>query len=610
MIGIQTLNFQSKKFISIASTARLRSYFAVKCDQLEEAQIENIALSQVDFGPIVRAYMQRLGLVELLNQLVVTEMDVEPGIIVAGMIQDTLPGRSPLYHLEDFFRTQDSELLLGKEVVAEDFRDHNVGRVLDRIYEVGTQRIFSQLSYQAATLFELDTQTGHWDSTSVSVRGNYDVYGDADPDDQRIKITYGYSKDKRPDLKQFLISTLCFEYNIPLLGWCHDGNASDKTLNNNLLTSISKHLKKFGINEQAYTHVADSAVVTGENLLCFVPRDDAPPLYFLTRCPFTYDEAKRVVTEAVNAGQWSDLGSLNQTKVTAKRPAASYKAYETNVTLYDRQYRAIVIHSSAQDKRRQKRIDRKLANDRKILEDKMKPIKTRSFACLSDAEAELKRLTQTPSYYYTITGNIEQKLVYPRGRPRKNAPRKIRERRFFILPNITEKKEAIEKNRQQAGCFVLLTNRPKNGADGQTPKQLLETYKGQSGIEHNFGFLKDPLIVNDLFLKKPERIEALGMILLMSLLIWNLMQRSMRLYVKNNNTTLPGWDGKKTDRPTSFMMTTKFKGLHIVRFNGKRTLKPCLNPIQIKYLDALGLDHTIFTDSSPPENKNKFFNSS
>jgi transposase len=48
---------------------------------------------------------------------------------------------------------------------------------------------------------------------------------------------------------------------------------------------------------------------------------------------------------------------------------------------------------------------------------------------------------------------------------------------------------------------------------------LLRTYKAQDGIERNFSFLKDPLIVNDLFLKKPERIEALGMILLLSLLI-------------------------------------------------------------------------------------------
>ena len=53
----------------------------------------------------------------------------------------------------------------------------------------------------------------------------------------------------------------------------------------------------------------------------------------------------------------------------------------------------------------------------------------------------------------------------------------------------------------------------------------------QHGIERNFGFLKDPLIVNDLFLKKPERIEVLGLILLISLLIWNLMEHVVRGYL-------------------------------------------------------------------------------
>lgn len=47
-----------------------------------------------------------------------------------------------------------------------------------------------------------------------------------------------------------------------------------------------------------------------------------------------------------------------------------------------------------------------------------------------------------------------------------------------------------------------------------TPCEVLAAYKEQHGIERNFAFLKDPLIVNDLFLKRPDRIEALGFILL------------------------------------------------------------------------------------------------
>ena len=67
-------------------------------------------------------------------------------------------------------------------------------------------------------------------------------------------------------------------------------------------------------------------------------------------------------------------------------------------------------------------------------------------------------------------------------------------------------------------------------------------------MEQNFGFLKDPLIVNSLFLKKPERIEALGLVLLLALLLWRLLERSMRAHVDTTATVLAGWDKKATAR--------------------------------------------------------------
>ena len=72
------------------------------------------------------------------------------------------------------------------------------------------------------------------------------------------------------------------------------------------------------------------------------------------------------------------------------------------------------------------------------------------------------------------------------------------------------------------------------------PAALLRTYKGQYGVESDFAFLKDPLIVNDVFLKTPSRIDALGMVLIIALMVWRLMERSMRNYVKNTGKLLPG----------------------------------------------------------------------
>ena len=269
-------------------------------DELKE-QIKAIEVSRVDFYPIIRAYIQRLGLVELINSLIPTQMEVQPGLIVAGMIQDTFSGRSPLYRLEEFFKTQDTELLLGTYVEPDAFKDYNVGRVMDRIYETGASRIFSEVSYRAAIIFNLDLSQGHWDSTSVSVWGDYDFY--SNEDDPRLKITFGHSKNLRPDLKQFMISMLCVENNIPILGDCHDGNSSDKTLNNKLLTRISRDLASHGLGEGAFTYVADSALVSEENLACFKGDGIQRTMYFVTRLPFTYNETDRCVKEAVRADQ-------------------------------------------------------------------------------------------------------------------------------------------------------------------------------------------------------------------------------------------------------------------------------------------------------------------
>ena len=92
--------------------------------------LSNVEAFEVHHWPIVRAYAQRLGLVEVINRFVPSEMTIDAGTVVLGLVIDTLSGRSPLYHLESFFEQQDRELLLGREVEASVFNDDSVGRVL------------------------------------------------------------------------------------------------------------------------------------------------------------------------------------------------------------------------------------------------------------------------------------------------------------------------------------------------------------------------------------------------------------------------------------------------------------------------------------------------
>ncbi len=228
---------------------------------MDAKTLRRLKFTNVKFFPIVKEYARKLNLIETINHMVGTQMELQPGPVVLAMVMDSLSGRSPLYRLKDFLEDKDSHLLLGDPVPKERFTDHNVGRVLDKLYETGAQSIFSQLSQNAVKGFELDTKAAHYDTTSVSVCGDYDQQ-----DDPPFEITYGYSKDHRPDLKQFLVEMLCLDKNVPLLGKLQDGNASDKTLNNELLSGISKHMADHGIQEGAFVYVADSAFVTRDNL--------------------------------------------------------------------------------------------------------------------------------------------------------------------------------------------------------------------------------------------------------------------------------------------------------------------------------------------------------
>jgi len=209
--------------------------------------LPTIEAYQVQHLPIVKAYANKIGLVEAINQLVPTEMAIDPGTIVLGMILDTLSGRSPLYRLEEFFTHQDTALLLGKAVPPEVFQDDTVGRVLERLYDTGTMKVFTACAVRADRVFGFDKRYVHFDTTSITVYGDYLPPEEAEEQEAPFRITYGYSKDKRPDLKQFVLSTLCVDRAVPLWGKPEDGNASDKTVNNTVLSNIATFLATHGV---------------------------------------------------------------------------------------------------------------------------------------------------------------------------------------------------------------------------------------------------------------------------------------------------------------------------------------------------------------------------
>ncbi|NCC85617.1 MAG: IS1634 family transposase [Clostridia bacterium] len=537
--------------------------------------------------PMAAAYCRHLQIAQTIDTLAASEMQLSPGQAVTAMVLDVLSGRSPLYHVKDFLAGQDIELLLGEDLDPERFSDYTLARSLDAIAACGTGRIVTELGIKAVQQFQLDTSAVSFDTTSTSVWGEYE----RDEQEAGPNVTLGHSKDQQPQLKQFMTELLCVDRGVPIFSRVVDGNASDKNLNNEMLQRIGKLMKAHGLGPGAFVYVADSAMVTQDNLALLGDNR------FISRLPATFSACDLAIQEAIARDAWSEPQILQEISSSPSRPPAQYKAYETTVEIDGSIYRAVVIHSSAHDKRRQKKVERQLASSRTALEKVIKKLRTEYF-CEADARSAVEDARKNnKGGLHVIRGDIQEYETRRPGRPPKNqsAPTATR---YRVTWTIDENKSAIEELIKQAGCFVLITNMPQTGPDALDSLGVLRTYKGQYGVENDFAFLKDPLIVNDLFLKTPARIDALGVVLVIALLVARLMEVHMRRYLEIHGKTVSGLNNVKTKKPTFYAMTCTVMHIQVLVLNHLRLLKTPPNDRQAQFLIALGLDDSVFTDSS------------
>lgn len=79
---------------------------------------------------------------------------------------------------------------------------------------------------------------------------------------------------------------------------------------------------------------------------------------------------------------------------------------------------------------------------------------------------------------------------------------------------------------------------------------LLQTYKGQIRDECHFSILKDPYFVDEICLKKPHRVEALGYLFLIALLVYHTIQGKVRSQT-NERHPLIATTKRKLTQPTT-----------------------------------------------------------
>ena len=179
--------------------------------------MENYSVERLDHFGIVAGTIKDLGLIEFIDSRLgrYEGETLSPGETVAGMIINGLGfANKPLSLTPLFFQNCPLSLLFRDDVKAEDFNRFKLGRVLDRLHGYGTEMLFSEISLDVCQQEHVDNRFNHLDTSAFSLNGEYLP----DTNEQAIHITYGHSKDHRPDLKQVMVEMMVSQDGgIPLL---------------------------------------------------------------------------------------------------------------------------------------------------------------------------------------------------------------------------------------------------------------------------------------------------------------------------------------------------------------------------------------------------------
>jgi transposase len=521
---------------------------------------------RIDHLGIVAGICGEISLIEKIDaQVKSSERKVSCGKGTQAIILNALGfvGRA-LYLMPDYLHNKPVDLLIDPDLTAEDFNDDTLGRCLDDLYAAGVTEVFYQIASHALQVYGIRSRFVHLDSSSFHLHGAYDP---DEPEREAVSVTYGYSKDHRPDLKQVVLQ-LITHHKSALPVWLEvlSGNSSDKKT---FKATIKAYCKQLRADEQAYV-VMDSAGFSEDTLKA------AQDILWVMRVPETLAQAKKLVKETP-AEEMAEL----EPRYWGKEVVCEYAGI---------QQRWLVVFSQAAQGRELKTLGKAQAKEVEKARKEWRKLEGQIFNCQADAEKALEQFNQKWKYHRAVAQAIPVRQYSRRGRPTAEDQKEVMG--YNLQGSLEEDTMAIEEAKRSLGRFIIATN--DLDIERLSARAMLENYKDQGvSVERGFRFLKDPLFfAHSLFLKKPERLMALLMIMGLALLIYSLAERKLRQALKEMNATVPDQRRKPTQRPTIRWIFQLFEGLDIllVKQNGEVMLRQLLNlrPAQEQVITLLG----------------------
>ena len=142
------------------------------------------------------------------------------------------------------------------------------------------------------------------------------------------------------------------------------------------------------------------------------------------------------------------------------------------------------------------------------------------------------QLSQTLKYHQI--NEIEIKKSQSSSKKKKSRKKENQSKTIYqINASLELNNQKINELQKRAGRFVLATNRLNNNQFSSD--DILTKYKEQQAPERSFGFLKDPLFFADsVFLKSPERIETMAMLMGLCLLVYSRLTTTTSSFFKRS----------------------------------------------------------------------------
>ena len=539
---------------------------------MEKQEIE-YETERIDHLGIVGGICKQINLIEIIDESILMPMNrkVSCGQAVQAMVLNALglTGRA-LYLMPEYMRNKPVDLLIGEGLEADDFNDDALGRGLDEIQQAGVTEVFARVASKAVEVFEVESKYNHLDTSTISVHGKYESEAARHSVEkmEAVEICHGYSKEKRPDLKQ-VVTTLITSQASALPLWLEvlDGNSSDKE---SFPKTVKAYCKQLEEGETPW-FVMDSAAYKKENLV------EWEKIGWVTRVPETVGAAKALL-QAVDKEAMEDVGN-------------GYRICPLCNTYGGVRQRWLVVYSQQAYEREHKLLDKRVAKAEEKAEKEWVALQKTTFQCKADARTAAEQLGKKLPWHRPQPQLLPIKKYAKPGRPAKNAVPKIVG--WHLAGPLIVKDEAVEEKRLRLGRFIIATNILDE--DELSNIELLNVYKEQGiSVERGFRFLRDPLFFADsLFLKSPARIMAMIMIMGLALLVYSLAELQIRRQLAAQNLYIPDQKGKPTQTPTMRRIAQIFEGIDIL------VVRPFDQPIQRHILNLTDVQRLLISLLGP-----------